>query len=96
MQVACLETGFGGAHEEHGAELDMGLDTEQEVLKIVATLARVEQKLDSHIEVEQQWRDDWAKKVDATRGWWQLLIASAASSGVFVFLFEWLGRQAGK
>ena len=74
--------------------MEMALDIESKIIDLVAAVARIEQKLDSHISVDQIWYDSFEKKKDRSITWWQVGITTVLSSGAIVWLLNFIFRKS--
>ena len=88
MHTAYGEQGCRDAHCCTEPSLKMGLDFEVRLVELIATVARLEQRLESHLEQEEQWREELFRKIDASRSWWQLAISSLIASGVITLMID--------
>ncbi len=74
-----------------------GMNTEEQILELVRTTSRIEQRLEDHISAEDgRWEELMGrveKRADRRIGWWQTAIVALASSGLFVGAVELFFRR---
>lgn len=75
----------------------MPLDIENKLVTLIEgqgellqRLARVEQKVDDHIRVEDAWRATVETAIAARRSWWQTIVVSITSSGLVMGIWHFL------